>query len=108
MAVIVCPLHGRQYCVFCSSGVAAAVADDTDPDRQLFALRLRLFGENGIFWVDEGFLTANALDQLREGGKVVVTDEDRAFDLYMQLPPVCVRCYEEYLERHHLTRPEYA
>jgi hypothetical protein len=109
MAVILCNKHGRQYCVFASPYFVSLIETATKPKKKLLAVKLELMGEPGFFWCDEDFAMslptqANGIDRTSE--QMHVRDEEIAFDVFSKLMPVCVKCYEEYLEQNRLSRPE--
>jgi hypothetical protein len=111
VAVIICERHGRQYCVFAAPRVAELIGASVPPDTKLLPVRLELMGEPGFFWCDEEFIRSfpagtPPTDWSLES--VHVRDEDLAFDIYLKLPPICIKCFEEYLGQNGLRRADIA
>ena len=109
MAVILCNKHGRQHCVFASPYFSSLVETDTKPIKKLLAVKLDLMGEPGFFWCDEDFvmsfpIQANAING--ESECMHVRDEEIAFEAFLKLIPICIKCYEKYLEKNGLRKPE--
>jgi hypothetical protein len=108
MAAILCDKHGTQYGVFCSPYFEERIRFCGQIDRDLSVLKLELLGVTGFFWVDDQFLKEHHISVDAALGYAYVADEDKAFDAYADLAPVCVRCYEEYLASQGLKHPEHS
>ena len=108
MALIICEKHGRQACVFASPHFVEAIGDEKKISKNPIVLVLNLMGDQGFHWVDEIFLKENNIQSEINNMRITIDDQDKAFDVFCNLSPVCIKCYEEYLQQHELQRPHLA
>jgi hypothetical protein len=107
MAIINCSKHGRKGCSFVSRPFFEALAGGGPLHFKPEALHLNLFGKDGCdIWVDPQFLIDHNVEANPEH-HYVVQDEDRAFEIFSDLVPVCHSCYEHYLDSQGLQHPKH-
>ncbi len=108
MALIICEKHGRQACVFASPHFVKTIGDGNKISKNIIVLELNLMEGQGFHWVDESFLKENNIQSEICNLRITIGDQDKAFDIFCNLSPVCIKCYEEYLQQHELQRPHLA
>ena len=105
MAMILCDKPGKQPCIFASQHFVNAVHDKEELKEKLYVLVLNLPIGVGYHWVDEDFLLENKILIYEDIGKVIINDEEQAFEIFAKLVPVCRECYIKFLQRNNLCRP---
>lgn len=95
--------------MFTSPYVASLITSMNASTKTLLPLELALMGEPGYFWCDSDFLEtiSTSMKSVKVAdGLARVSNEDEAFEAFTILTPVCVMCFEEYLRKHGMSRPE--
>jgi hypothetical protein len=106
LAVILCAKHGKQICVFASRYFVDAVYEKVTFTSELYVLELNLPFGKGVHWVDKNFILENKIPIKKNSKRFYVANEEKAFEIYLNLAPVCQQCYIEYIEKQGLCRPQ--